>query len=49
MIVVDTNLLVYLYVSGANTAQAERVLVRDPVLAAFPSMAVSPSAFLARR
>ncbi len=31
MIVVDTNLLVYLYVSGADTAQAERVLVRDPV------------------
>ncbi len=31
MIVVDTNLLVYLYVSGANTGQAERVLVRDPV------------------
>src|SRR5207247_9577081 len=31
VIVVDTNLLVYLYVSGANTGQAERVLVRDPV------------------
>ena len=31
MIVVDTNLLVYLYVSGQNTAQAETVLVRDPV------------------
>jgi len=28
VIVVDTNLLVYLYVSGANTGQAERVLVR---------------------
>src|SRR5439155_280647 len=31
VIVVDTNLLVYLYVSGQNTAQAETVLVRDPV------------------
>jgi predicted nucleic acid-binding protein len=31
VIVVDTNLLVYLYVSGANTARAEGVLVRDPV------------------
>ncbi|PYN90211.1 MAG: VapC toxin family PIN domain ribonuclease [Candidatus Rokuibacteriota bacterium] len=29
MIVVDTNLLVYLYVHGQWTAQAEAVLVRD--------------------
>src|SRR5438552_119063 len=31
VIVVDTNLLVYLYVSGQRTAQADTVLVRDPV------------------
>ena len=34
MIVVDTNVLVYLLLSGEHTAQAERVLRRDPVWAA---------------
>ena len=31
MIVVDTNLLVYLYVPGAHTARAEAVFQRDPL------------------
>jgi len=31
MIVVDANLLVYLYVVGQKTRQAETVLTRDPV------------------
>jgi len=30
MIVVDTNLLVYLYVPSAHTAQAEAVFHQDP-------------------
>jgi predicted nucleic acid-binding protein len=34
MIVTDTNLLVYLYVRGQGTAQAEAVLVQDPAWAA---------------
>ena len=34
MIVTDTNLLVYLYVHGQGTTQAEAVLVRDSAWAA---------------
>lgn len=34
MVVVDTSVLVYLYVRGERTAQAEGVLTRDPVWAA---------------
>ena len=34
MIVVDTNVLVYLLVPGEHTEQAERVFRRDPVWAA---------------
>ena len=34
MIVVDTNLLVYLHVEGEHTAQAERILRKDAAWAA---------------
>lgn len=30
MIVVDTNIIVYLYVSGEKSLQAERLLISDP-------------------
>jgi hypothetical protein len=34
VIVVDANVLVYLFVAGAGSGKAERVLRRDPVWAA---------------
>lgn len=36
MIVVDTNVVAYLYLPGGHTAGAERLLERDPVWAAPP-------------
>lgn len=37
MIVVDTNVIAYLYLSSAHTAAAEKTLLRDPAWAA-PSL-----------
>lgn len=57
MIVADTNLLVYLYVAGQRTGQAETALAQDlgiafitsdrQVLTAFPTAVVSLDLFTA--
>jgi predicted nucleic acid-binding protein len=43
VIVVDTNVLVYLLVLGEHTEQAERVFLRDPMWAAPPTLALQIS------